>query len=66
MVRVRVKGGMGGKRVAKGTCVVKGGVWQKGGMPGWEGACVAGEMATTTGSTHPTGMHSFSTCKSSS
>ena len=24
----------------------------------WQGVCVAGEMATEAGGTHPTGMHS--------
>ena len=32
-------------------CAWQGGVWQR-------EACVAGEMATAAGGTHPTGMHS--------
>ena len=40
-------------------------VWQ-GGMHGrghvWQGGCMAGEMATAADGTHPTGMHSCSTC----
>ena len=43
-----------------GVCM---GVCMAGGMHGgggyvWHGGCVAGETATTVGSTHPTGMHS--------
>ena len=34
-----------------GACMARGYAWQR-------GACVAGEMATSVGSTHPTGMHS--------
>ena len=55
-------GGMCGK----GACVA-GGMHGRGhalqwGMCGkghvWQGACVAGEMATAAGGMHPTGMHS--------
>ena len=54
----------GGCALAGGMC---GGVcawgcaWQGACMVGgyvWHGGCVAGETATTVGSTHPTGMHS--------
>ena len=51
-------GGMHG-----GGCVAGGHAWQEACMTGGvcmtgEGACVAGEMATAAGGTHPTGMHS--------
>ena len=46
------KGAYGG-----GGCVVVVGVCVTGGHA-WQGVCVAGEMATAVGSTHPTGMHS--------
>ena len=39
----------GGDMHGQGACMV-GGAWPE--------ACVAGEMATATGGTHPTGMHS--------
>ena len=57
-------GGMHGRGVrdrgvhARGTCMAGGHVWQ-GGMCGVAGgAIMAGEMATATDGTHPTGMHS--------
>ena len=45
-----------GGNVWQGACIMRGHVWQEG-MHG-RGACVAEETATTTGGTHPTGMHS--------
>ena len=41
----------------------RGHAWQ-GGMRG-RGACVAGELATAAGGTHPSGMHSCSSNKTS-
>ena len=41
--------------VVVGTCVARG---MHGRGHAWQGACVAGEMATEAGGTHPTGMHS--------
>ena len=40
-----------------GVCGGSGGVCVAGARA-WQGVCVAGEMATAVGSTHPTGMHS--------
>ena len=44
----------------RGVCLAVGGACMAVGMHAWQGggACVAGEMATAAGSTHPTGMHS--------
>ena len=41
----------------RGVCMTKGVCMAKGGGA-WQGACVAGEMATAADGTHPTGMHS--------
>ena len=55
------QGGMHGG--GQGACIVGGCAWWgwgvgvHGGLHG-RGACVAGEMATSAGGTHPTGMHS--------
>ena len=38
--------------------VHQGGCTWRGGGHAWQGACMAGEMATAADSTHPTGMHS--------
>ena len=52
-------GGMGGGGCGVGGigCSWQGGCTWQGGVHG-RGACVAGEMATAAGDTHPTGMHS--------
>ena len=45
-----------GACVAWGLCGLESHVWQRG--HAWQGACMAGETATTVDGTHPTGMHS--------
>ena len=45
-----------GAGMAGEVCMAGGHVWQWWGEGA--GACVAGEMATAAGGTHPTGMHS--------
>ena len=51
--------------VKQGACMIWGCAWQGGhAWQGhvWRGVCVAGEMATTADSTHPTGMQSCFKC----
>ena len=47
----------------QGACMA-GGMRGRGGMHG-RGTCVAGELATAAGGTHPSGMHSCSSNKTS-
>ena len=50
--------GKGGGVWQRGACMVSGHVWPKGACMVRGCACVAGEMATAAGSTHPTRMYS--------